>query len=629
MMNMKRIILSYLRMERHSVPLFLKAVFPYLSEKPLFRLFYRAIEVLMSSALVLFLVIRADSGWGEGLAGAALLVLYTFTFLLSFISIQPETLKRNYHFFFYRMSRTSDASFYRSVLWEDVAARWLYHLPSRLPFMVGSIGVVGMRAIPLLMLGDSLALVAYMYRATRGMGGTAGLQTLRTILTGILERGIVGLFAYGMGVLTVRFLEIVRGAMLHRGISFETWHAADAAIRSEGERFLEAFSLLPSAVTALVEGPMWIGALLFVPGLVFLAVFYSTRFQIEPAAKTFRLPRLIVERCLLAEGYPHRSEGIFVLDRLRLLRLQDRLAQPWWMWGVPTNFIAALAFVLPILQLAHNPYARAFLIFIVFFIAFQSVVNDIRFDFQDVFYYRSDLRRLPLYHLLGVERPEAFLRSKMELLSCLVRHIAGVPLVILGTVAFIFLGVRAVILGVVAAFLFRAFLKGAVFWAASIPYRKFLLAFHLKEFRLRPPEEERIEDQMFQFVVDYPQRVLVYASIFGSLIVAMFGLVRGTGWLVYGLAFFGIWTLFLTSRYRDAFEVNPEREKRSSLPFWLSSTGTSLLVFGIGVVGGFAVSGGLREIIGDYVRWNSLSSHGKRSSSTMAGWRFCSLLLGW
>ena len=142
-----------------------------------------------------------------------------------------------------------------------------------------------------------------------------------------------------------------------------------------------------------------------------------------------------------------------------------------------------------------------------------------------------------------------------------------------------FLGVRAVILGVVAAFVFRAFLKGAMFWAASIPYRKFLLAFHLKAFRLRPPEEERIEDLMFHFVVDYPQRVLVYASVFGILIVAMFGLVRGAGWLVYGLAFFGIWTLFLTFRFREAFGVHPEREKRASLPFWLSATGTSLSVF--------------------------------------------------
>src|SRR5690606_16671434 len=212
--------------------------------------------------------------------------------------------------------------------------------------------------------------------------------------------------------------------------------------------------------------------------------------------------------------------------------------------------------------------------------------------------YRSDLRRLPLYHLLGVERPETFLQSKMELLSCLVRRIAGVPLVILGTVAFIFLGVRAVILGVVAAFVFRVFLKGAVFWAASIPYRKFLLAFHLKAFRLRPPEEERIEEQLFQIVVGYPQRVLVYASIFGSLVVVMFGLVRVAGWLVYGLAFFGIWTLFLTFRFREAFEVNPEREKRASLPFWLSATGTSLFVFGIGTVGGFAVGGTLGEMSG-------------------------------
>ncbi|MBT9283389.1 MAG: stage II sporulation protein M [Hydrogenibacillus schlegelii] len=484
------------------------------------------------------------------------------------------------------------------MLWEDVAARWLYHLPRRLPFMVGSMSVMGMRAIPLMMLGDSLALAAYMHRATRGLGGTAGLQTLRTVLKGILERGIVGFFAYGMGVLIARFLELVRGYMLHRGISLETWLAVEAAVRSEGRRFLEAFSLSPSAVTAFVEGPMWIGALLFVPGLVLLAVFYSSRFQIEPAVKTFRMPRLIVERCLSAERTAHRSEGAFVLDRLRLLRRQDRLAHPWWMWGAPTGFVAALALLLPLLALAHNPYARAFLIFIVFFIALQSVANDIQFDFRDVFYYRSDLRRLPLYHLLGVERPETFLRSKMELLSCLVRRIAGVPLVILGTVAFIFLGVRAVILGVVAAFVFRVFLKGAVFWAASIPYRKFLLAFHLKAFRLRPPEEERIEEQLFQIVVDYPQRVLVYASIFGSLVVAMFGLVRGTGWLVYGLAFFGIWTLFLTFRFREAFGVNPEREKRASLPFWLSATGTSLFVFGIGTVGGFAVGGALGEMSG-------------------------------
>ncbi|RKQ84115.1 stage II sporulation protein M [Brockia lithotrophica] len=599
-MNIKIVILQFLRMERRSIPHFLKAFSPYLADKPLFHLFYRVIEVLMSSALVLFLVIRASDGWGPGVAGTALLVFYTYTFLFSAISIRPDILQREYNFSFYRMSRTSDESLYRSVLWVDVAARWLYHLPRRLPFMVGSMSVMGMRAIPLMMLGDALALAAYMHRATRGLGETAGLQTLRAVLKGILERGIVGLFAYGIGVLTARFLEIIRGVTLHRGISLETWLAAEAAVRSEVRRFLEAFSLSPSAVTAFVEGPMWIGALLFVPGLVLLAVFYSTRFQIEPAVKTFRMPRLIVERCLSVERSSHRLEGAFVLDRLRLLRRQDRLAHPWWMWGVPTGFVAALAFVLPVLQLAHNPYARAFLFFIVFFFALRSVADEIQFYFQDVFYYRSDLRRLPLYHLLGVERLETFLRSKMELLSCLVRRIAGVPLVILGTVAFIFLGVHTVILGVVAALVFHIFLKGAVFLAASFPYRRFLLAFQLKEFRLRPPEEERIEEHMFQIVVDYPQRVLVYASILGSLIVAMFGLVRGAGWLVYGLAFFGIWTLFLMTRYREAFGVTPEREKWASLSFWLSATGASLFVFGIGVVGGFAVSGGLGEIIGAF-----------------------------
>jgi len=540
---------------------------------------------------------RAEGSWGAGLTEAVLLVFYTVLFY-PYTSTRPETLQREYHFSFYRMSRTSDESFYRSVLWEDVAARWLYHLPSRLPFMVGAMSVLGMRAIPLMMLGDAFALAAYMHRATRGLGGTAGLQTLRTVLKGILERGIVGFFAYGFGVFVARFLEVSRGVMLNQGISLETWLAVEAAVRSEVRRFFEAFSLLPSSLTALVEGPMWIGALFLVPGLVLLAAFYSMRLQIEPVVKTFRMPRLIVEHCLSEEKTTHRSEGAFVLDRLRLLRLQDRLDHPWWMWGIPTEFIAVLAFLFPILQLVHNPYAHAFLIFIVFFMALHSVSNDIQFDFSDVFHYRSDLRRLPLYHLLGVERPETFLRSKMELLSCLVRRIAGVPLMILGTVAFIFLGVRAVILGVVAVLVFHVFLKGAVFWAASIPYRKFLLAFHLKEFRLRPPEEERIEEQLFQIVVDYPQRMLVYASTFGSLAVAMLGLVRGVGWLVYGLAFFGIWTLFLASRFREALGVNLEREKRASLLFWLSATGISLVAFGMGTVGGFAVSGTLGEMSG-------------------------------
>ncbi|MBE3551059.1 MAG: stage II sporulation protein M [Brockia lithotrophica] len=228
------------------------------------------------------------------------------------------------------------------------------------------------------------------------------------------------------------------------------------------------------------------------------------------------------------------------------------------------------------------------------------MAGDIQSDFQDVFYYRSDLRRLPLYHLLGVERPETFLRSKMELLSCLVQRIAGVPLAILGTLAFIFLGVRAVILGVVAAFVFRAFLKGAVFSVASFWYQRFLQAFHLRDFRLRPPEEERIEEQVFQMVVDPPQSVLYYVSILVSMVVASYGLVQGVGWLFYGLAFFGIWTLFWTFRYREVFGVTAEQEKKASLVFWLSATGASLFVFGIGTVGGFAISGGLGEIIGAF-----------------------------
>ncbi|PTQ55108.1 MAG: hypothetical protein BSOLF_0316 [Candidatus Carbobacillus altaicus] len=261
-----------------------------------------------------------------------LLVFYTFLFYTA-TSTRPETLQREYHFSFYRMSRTSDESFYRSVLWEDIAARWLYYFPVRLPSMFGLINVMGMRAIPLMMLGDAFVLAVYMHGATRGLGGAAGLQTLRTVLTGILERGIVGFFAYGFGVLVARFLELVRGVTLNQGISPESSLAVDSALRSEGRRLFEAFPLSPSAVTAFMEGPMWIVALLLVPGLVLLAVFYSKRFRIEPAVKTFRIPRFIVDRCLSEEKTAHRSKGIFALDRLRLLRLQDRLAQPWWMWG--------------------------------------------------------------------------------------------------------------------------------------------------------------------------------------------------------------------------------------------------------------------------------------------------------
>ncbi|PTQ50861.1 MAG: hypothetical protein BLITH_0003 [Brockia lithotrophica] len=593
---MKLIILKWLRMERRYIPIFLRAVFPRFSDNPLFLFFYRATEVLMSGTIILFLVNLTEGSWGAGLTGAVLLVFYTFIFYSATLK-QPETLQREYRFFFYRMSRTSDESFYRSMLWEDIAARWLYYFPVRLPSMFGLINVMGMRAIPLMMLGDALALVAYMHRATRGLGGTSGFHTLRTVLIGILERGVFGFFAYGFGVFVARFLEVSRGVMLNQGISTESWRATSEAVSSEVRRFLEAFSLTPSSVTAFMEGPMWIGALFLVPGLVVLAVFYSMRFRITFAVEAFRLPRAIVERCLSGERAVPRYEGIFALDRLRLLRLQDRLDQPWWMWGIPTVFVAILAFVLPILQLANNPYVRAFLILIVFFASLQALASEIQSYFQDVFFYRSDLRRLPLYHLLGVERPETFLLSKIELLSCLVRRIVAVPLAILGTVAFVFLGVRALILGVVAAFVFRAFLMGAVFRVASIPYQRFLQAFHLKDYLFRPPEEEIIEDQMFQLVVDYPARVLTYASILVSLVVAMLGLVRGTGWLVYGLAFFGIWALFLTFRFREALGVTAEQEKRASLVFWLSATGASFFAFGIGTVGGFIVGGSFGESV--------------------------------
>ncbi|MBE3551056.1 MAG: stage II sporulation protein M [Brockia lithotrophica] len=609
-MNAKVIVLKWLRMERRSIPIFLRSLFPFFSEKHFFLILYKLIDVFVGILVVIiFLLNHAEGIWDAALAEVGFLILYTLRLLFSIIiAIRPDMLQREYYFSFYRMSRTSDEAFYRSMLWEDFAARWLKHFPARLPFVVGLMSVMGIRAILLVLLGDAFNLAVYMHRATRGLGGTAGLYTLRAVLMGVLERGIFGFFAYGFGVFVARFLEVSRGVMLNQGISTESWRATNEAVRSEVRRFLEAFSLTPSSVTAFMEGPMWIGALFLVPGLVLLAVFYSMRFriEIESEVKMFRLPRTIVERCLSVERTVPRSEGIYALDRLRLLRLQDRLDHPWWMWGIPTEFVILLAFFFPILQLVHNPYVHAFLLLIIFYMTLQYVANYIQSDFIEIFLYYSDFRHLPLYHILGIDRVDTFLRSKMELLSCLVRRVMAIPLAILVIVSLIFLGIRAVILVVVAAIVFRAFFKSAVFDVALFPYQRFLLAFNLKDFRTRPPEEEQIEDQVFQMFTSYTERIITIASTFVSLFVAVSGLVRGTGWLVYALVFFGIWTLFLMSRFRETFGVTPEQEKRASLVFWLSATGASLFVFGIGTVGGFAIGGSLSDNIDNFDNFGSI-----------------------
>ncbi|AST00379.1 hypothetical protein B9L19_14800 [Geobacillus thermocatenulatus] len=521
---MKLVWLLYQQRQRSSLaPLQKKS--PFSPQMTMFLV--EAAKWLVSSAVVVALCARSSTLFRPSVVMGALFFMSVSPFIGVLLE-SKEALQRQYHYHYVRLSGVRDDEVWQRLLKIHYAVSLLRLLPIWLPPSIGLMVMFGMMTgASFVWFGQTMLLLLYVIsHIVRG-------STVRA--TGVFSAVFFRMasFAIGYAVMAaiVPLLQLSRQAVRMYGLSLSYLAYMDGYAVHWQQRFYECMTSWGGwsfSSTSL----SFIGA-----GFALLALicfsFIRPSHSHKAAYRLYSWYQRVIES-LKVRG---TNNAILYKDLCLFTRPVRELTKPPWSLFLPGEWFLVAGANVALLPIVHNGSIILFLFMFEMYIVMTGALRAITDVFRDIFQFESEMERLTVFRLLSPPPLVPLIEAKWTLLERLGVYpcMTAVGLLLLEYIGL--LGMRGGLWAAMGAVMMMPAYSLVVKRILRTDYEVFCLVLASGEQTVLTSPRDYAGYMVIAAGNHSFHRLLIYITVFSSLLSAFFMLLKGWSWACYSVLF--------------------------------------------------------------------------------------------
>lgn len=481
--------------------------------------------------------------------------LYIFSLLLFYL-IQHSTIlfdsfdkiKKNYKYNYLRLSSINDNQFIRKILIINYWVNFISMLPFILPISISLIFTKGLSVIPTLILIKAVIFFLYCLMKAKKVTKNNFISTLFVIIS----RGTLCIISYCFMLILVQLMLLSRTGIKNYGISIEYVLWTNKQINNLFTNLLNIGETRSNLFKIFNKNSSIFNLLIFISIFILftLSIFFLKQIKANKRIKTFQLPpwylsniKNKINKVPIDNAYKYKD----------ICMLYNRAKK------IPINPISffitgemSIIFGLDIVLLPHihNSYILLFIFFIELFTIITGSLRTLNYWFSDIFKFESDCKNWKILYFSDFINTSHVLSSKYSLLQI----VAFLPSVTTSAVLFMLFAFYmkwACFLLFIDFVLIIGLYKIIIKWVLRTDYDVFCLivknGISMKDMSIN----DHVGYNLLLTANRSPNRIVMYITIFCSLLCAFFILIHGLQWLIFYTIYIIVFacTMFVNSKY--------------------------------------------------------------------------------
>lgn len=456
---------------------------------------------------------------------------------LFFMSVSPfigvlleskEALQRQYHYHYVRLSGVRDDEVWQRLLKIHYAVSLLRLLPIWLPPSIGLMMMFGITGASFVWFGHTMLLLLYVTsHIVRG-------STFRAIGAFSAFFFRMASFAIGYVVLAaiVPLLQLSRQAVRMYGLSLSYLVYMDGYVAHWQQLFYER-------MTSWREGWLFSSTTLSFIGAGF-ALLALICFSFTRASHSDKAAYMLYswhQRVIESLKIRSTNNAILYKDLCLLTRQARELTKPPWSLFLPGEWFLVAGANLALLPIVHNGLIILFLFMFEMYIVMTGTLRAITDVFRDIFQFESEMERLTVFRLLSPPPLVPLIEAKWTLLERLGVYpcMTAVGLLLLEYIGL--LGMSGGLWAAMGAVVMMPAYSLVVKRILRTDYEVFCLVLASGEQAALTSPRDYAGYMVIAAGNHSFHRLLIYITVFSSLLSAFFMLLKGWSWACYSVLF--------------------------------------------------------------------------------------------
>ncbi|WP_231293762.1 MULTISPECIES: hypothetical protein [Geobacillus thermoleovorans group] len=437
-------------------------------------------------------------------------------------------MERHYHYDYLRLSGVRDDKVWRRLLSVHYAVSLLRLSPFFLPPSVGLIAMFGARGAAFAWLGQTMSLLLYVIsHIARGSTSRA---------TGVFSAFFfrIASFAIGYAVLAaiVPLLQLSRQAVRMYGLSLSYLAYMDGYVAHWQQRFYERMTSWGEGWSFSSTTLSFIGA-----GFALLALICFPFIRASHSNKAAYMLYPWHQRVIESLKVRGTNNAILYKDLCLLTRQARELTKPPWSLFLPGEWFLVAGANLALLPIVHNGSIILFLFMFEMYMVMTGTLRAITDVFRDIFQFESETERLIVFRLLSPPPLVPLIEAKWTLLERLGVYPCMTALGLLLLEYIGLLGVRGGLWAAMGAVVMMPAYSFVVKRILRTDYEVFCLVLASGEQAALTSPRDYAGYMVIAAGNHSFHRLLIYITVFSSLLSAFFMLLKGWSWACYSVLF--------------------------------------------------------------------------------------------
>nr|WP_255781477.1 hypothetical protein [Geobacillus sp. YHL] len=486
-----------------------------------------AAKWLVSSAVVVAFCARSSTLFRPSMVMGALFFMSVSPFIGVLLE-SKEALQRQYHYHYVRLSGVRDDEVWRRLLKIHYAVSLLRLLPIWLPPSIGLMVMFGITGASFVWFGHTMLLLLYVTsHIVRG-------STFRAMGAFSAFFFRMASFAIGYVVLAaiVPLLQLSRQAVRMYGLSLSYLVYMDGYVAHWQQLFYERMTSWREGWLFSSTTLSFIGA-----GFALLALICFSFTRASHSDKTAYMLYSWHQRVIESLKIRSTNNAILYKDLCLLTRQARELTKPPWSLFLPGEWFLVAGANLALLPIVHNGSIILFLFMFEMYMVMTGTLRAITDVFRDIFQFESEMERLTVFRLLSPPPLVPLIEAKWTLLERLGVYpcMTAVGLLLLEYIGL--LGMSGGLWAAMGAVVMMPAYSLVVKRILRTDYEVFCLVLASGEQAALTSPRDYAGYMVIAAGNHSFHRLLIYITVFSSLLSAFFMLLKGWSWACYSVLF--------------------------------------------------------------------------------------------